>query len=54
MKKHKERVLRHISPPKKKVLSEEEMKVVLNNIFDKYDVDKSGTINIREFKTLIN
>lgn len=30
------------------------MKVVLNSIFDKYDVDKSGTIDIKEFRTLIN
>ena len=30
------------------------MKVVLNGIFDRYDVDKSGTIDIKESRALIN
>ena len=52
--KHKSRVAKRVSPAKKKMLTEEELKVILSGIFDRYDADKSGSIDIREFRRLIN
>lgn len=54
MQKHKERVMRRISPPKRKMISEEQLKITLNEIFDKYDTNKNGSLDVKEFTEMMN
>ena len=51
---HKERVYSKLSPKKTSSISEEQMRAVLSNIFDKYDKDGDDSLDFKEFTLLIN
>ena len=46
--------MNRLTPPKRTLISEEQLKIVLNEIFDKYDTDRNGAIDQKQFRAMIN